>query len=306
MTVRSEAGERMPTQARDVRVGWSDTLRIAAARRSWTLYKYQNTVVTMRFGSRRIRIPIFDRIGLYNVALDDRDLRFAALLRRLLSGRAGTVIDVGANIGQFMLRLLVADPQRAWIGFDPLISCCNYVEHVIRENRLTRHTILPLGLADRPGIVSLYYSDDTDVSASAVDGFYSDQHARLHRPIVVERGDDVLRRLDADAAVALLKIDTEGGEHEVLEGFDATIARCRPLLIVEVAPYAHVANPAVRALREERIRRLDALLKGLGYALHRIRNGDGLEAVGDRLDPGSSTDLVDMDYLGVPSESALP
>jgi len=46
----------------------------------------------------------------------------------------------------------------------------------------------------------------------------------------VVRGDDVL----ADAAVDFIKIDVEGMEVAVLRGLEATVARCRPVLFVEV------------------------------------------------------------------------
>ena len=68
-----------------------------------------------------------------------------------------------------------------------------------------------MGLSNRADVVSFYYANDTDVSASAVDGFYADQGTRLQKSIVVDRGDAVLERIGNVDAVSLLKIDTEGG-----------------------------------------------------------------------------------------------
>jgi FkbM family methyltransferase len=288
-----------------VRLGLTDALIVAAARRSWTLYKYLNSIVRANIANQSIAIPLFDRIGLYHLDLQDEYLRYVALLRRILKQRPGAVIDVGVNIGQFLVLLLLADRSRAWLGFEPLVACCNYVEHLIRANRLTNHRVFPLGLSSRPDVVSFYYANETDVSASAVDGFYADQNKRLQKSIIVDRGDSVLERIGNLEAVSLLKIDTEGAELEVLEGFEQTIQRNRPLLIIEVAPYAHVLEPSVRAVRLERIQRLDRTVRGLGYKLYRIGKGATLESVTGELDPKESTDLVNMDYLCVPLEVNL-
>ena len=155
--------------------------------------------------------------------------------------------------------------------------------------------MFPLGLSNRADVVSFYYANDTDVTASAVDGFYADQGTRLQKSIVVDRGDAVLQRIGNAEAVSLLKIDTEGGELEVLEGFEETICKYRPVLIVEVAPGVAVSHTPLTS-RSGRCGRggsgcSTTQFKRLRYRLYRIRNGDTLEAVAGELDPGASTDL---------------
>ena len=106
-------------------LGLTDSLIVAASKRSWSFYRYQNSVLDVNIAGQRVKIPLYDRIGLYNLILGDRDFRFVALLSRILKERPGTIIDVGVNIGQFLIYVLLADRTRAWLGFEPAIACCN-------------------------------------------------------------------------------------------------------------------------------------------------------------------------------------
>src|SRR5215472_16962963 len=68
----------------------------------------------------------------------------------------GSFLDVGVNLGQTLLKMLTYDPARQYIGFDPQPACCFMVQRFIDENRLTNCRIVPVGLYDQNGIVTLY------------------------------------------------------------------------------------------------------------------------------------------------------
>ena len=61
--------------------------------------------------------------------------------------RPGAVLDVGANLGQTLGSILKVDPSRSYIGFEPQIAACHFVNRFIRDNRLANAIVLPIGLS---------------------------------------------------------------------------------------------------------------------------------------------------------------
>jgi hypothetical protein len=95
----------------------------------------------------------------------------------------------------------------------------------------------------------------------------------------VGRGGDKaeLRSIDSFAFsnVSFIKIDVEGYEDEVLEGARLTIARHRPVIMIEIQggyPFIERAPPEIQT----KVAATRALLAGMGYKVERIRGYDYL------------------------------
>ncbi len=282
------------------------SLLLAAVRRSWRLQKSLSLIMPLE--NTAIKVPVLLGLGLHNLTFSERERRFTGLLRRLLALQPGAVIDVGANIGRFLIYLLQADRARPYIGFDVHIACANYLEEMIRTNDLRQHSVFAFGLSDHAGIVMLRTNDHQDVSATTTREFYTPSRLTLEKPVRVDVGDDVLAGV---TEIALIKIDVEGGELEVIRGMSDTLRRARPSLIIEVAPYQHmlssndepdfVERTAVGEFRRRRIAELEAMLRSCDYEFFWIGDGDILDHR-ETLDPGQSTDIQEMDYLCLPIE----
>lgn len=100
--------------------------------------------------------------------------------------------------------------------------------------------------------------------------------------------------------VAVVKVDVEGGELEVLQGMRAMLARDRPIVLCEVLPVYTAGN----TVRLERQHALEALLtRELRYGLQRVRKTPGGDLAG--LTPieeiGVHGDLSACDYVCVPA-----
>jgi methyltransferase FkbM-like protein len=89
----------------------------------------------------------------------------------------------------------------------------------------------------------------------------------------------VVTALNIDA-VAIIKIDTEGGELEVLRGVAATIARCRPFIVCEILPVGDATSPAGRA-RLSRQEAVQALLQTTNYRIFRLFSNASIAEVHD-------------------------
>jgi FkbM family methyltransferase len=143
-----------------------------------------------------------------------------------------TIVDVGANRGQFALFARHTFPTARIVSFEPLSRPRAIFTEVFRNDRLV--TLHPLALGSLSGRVTIHVAAD-DHSSSLLPIGQAQMEAFGTR--VVSTEDAQVARLDqvltpaALVTPALLKIDTQGYELQVLEGcgdllgcFDAVYA----------------------------------------------------------------------------------
>jgi len=90
----------------------------------------------------------------------------------------------------------------------------------------------------------------------------------------------------------------EGGELEVLDGFEKTLQNLRPMIICEILPVYHLKSENLPT-RQNRQQKLLSKLKDRHYSVYRILNGDSLKSL-DEIEVHSN--LSDSNYLFVPDE----
>lgn len=190
---------------------------------------------------RRLHIPVVEDFGWENTR--ESAERLDGFLAHLLKRLEGTFIDVGANIGQTLMKVITIDPGRRYVGFEVSPFCVNYLDKLISANTLSECVVMPFGLSDRLHATEFGSSGPADTRGTAVKNFWSDEAQRVSRTVLLLPGDMVLPEL-LQEAIALLKIDVEGGELEVLKGLDVTLERHRPPILIEVLPYTQEAGDA--------------------------------------------------------------
>ncbi len=148
-------------------------------------------------------------------------------LLRYLADPARNAVDVGANKGVYTYFLTRC--CRHVYAFEPNPKIIRILKRGTARARNV--TVSPVALSNRSGAGSLRVPRHR--------GGFSNQGASLstlkvpdnYKAVRVEEA--CLDDLDIDD-VGFLKIDVEGFEREVLEGARATIARDRPVLLVEI------------------------------------------------------------------------
>jgi FkbM family methyltransferase len=149
---------------------------------------------------------------------EHRLLRF---LERISENLPGVVIDVGANIGNHTVYLALGD--RKVLALEPNESAAAYLRRNVELN----------GVGDRVTVVL------AAAGASAGRGRVvptSDDQLGTVRFEVDERGDVAVISVDevaGDTSVAILKVDVENGEADVLDGASVTIAARSAVIVVE-------------------------------------------------------------------------
>jgi FkbM family methyltransferase len=230
------------------------------------LSPFLNVTIPARLTGRGIRVPLVAGVGFDN--LQPTEHWMDAVLPVLLQHRSGAFVDVGVNVGQTLIKLRQADAAVPYIGFEPNPVCYTYTQKLIAENHFEHCTLVPVGLSNTATVVSFHMRGDADVGASTVDGFRKlddDQH-RI-RLVPVFTGDEMIERLGTPP-VSVLKVDVEGAELEVLQGFRSTLAS-RPLVLCEILPLFSVDGPKGR-FRKPRQEALLAFMRQAGYSLYRV------------------------------------
>ena len=257
-----------------------------------------NFTLRKKLGNTAFRIPVLKNIGWSNIFESEPWMR--DLLEVLLPVNQGIFVDVGVNIGQTLLKLKSIDQSRDYFGFEVNPSCIAYLKELIKVNRLHNINLMPFGLADKTGVTRLqfYYNNEVDVTASIIQDCRPDDKVVKSEYVISSRMDDL--EVFSQKKIAIIKVDVEGAELEVLSGAKRTISDHRPVLLIEILPASSEENMN----RINRQSQIESILKDLGYIFFRIKKDNANHFKGLI---GIDTFQVDgkisqCDYLLVPEE----
>jgi FkbM family methyltransferase len=148
-----------------------------------------------------------------------RDL-YRLLNKPWLPPEIGTVLDVGANEGQFIKVARALFPKAPILAFEPNPHLTPALERLLSAPG--SGALLPLACGREPAVIPLYLTKFSPAASllrpTAVSS--PDFPAEIGETIQVkvERLDDVVRASELARAPYLLKIDVQGFEWEVLQG----------------------------------------------------------------------------------------
>lgn len=181
----------------------------------------------------------------------------ARLLAKKLPGQEiRLVFDVGANIGQTAAEARAAFPAARLHCFEPAPGARALLEAAVADDAAVE--VLPFALGARDG-AAVFRARGHDTGNGIVQGEPGGERIRIR----VEHGDGYCARRGI-GAVDLLKIDTEGHDLHVLQGFDAMLrGQAVGLVQVEVG-----LNPTNR--KHVPLERTKAFLEARGYMLFHL------------------------------------
>ena len=190
--------------------------------------------------------------------------------------RAGdTAIDVGAHTGRHTIPMARAVGETGSVlAFEPLRRAREHLVQSIAELRNTRENIAPVrvfpyALARSAGTSSFVVVNELPE--------YSGLRERVYDSAVTTRTIDVpvetLDHMAADLAnLAVIKIDTEGGEFDVIAGGVATLRRTGPVVLFEMGDNSLLHYEATSADMHDLLGSLDYRVYDiLGRALDRTQ-----------------------------------
>jgi len=182
-------------------------------------------------------------------------------LKRFLAMKKGAVLDIGVNVGLYLVKLRALDGERPYVGFEPNPFCNYYVQELIRLNRFANARVLPVALSAENKVGKLLAGSRDDSGASILEDVRTGTDTSFSVDTLFWRGDDLVAQLGLAEGVGIVKIDVEGAESYVIAGLADTIRAHRPLMYCEIgAPFANTSPD-----RQQAAKNLWAMLSDLNY-----------------------------------------
>lgn len=173
---------------------------------------------------------LIDRHVLRFGAYEKHVLYFLRDALHALRGADGVFVDIGANNGHHSL--FMSRHAKIVHAFEPYPPVIARFRSMIRENHLRNIVVHPVGLGERNADLPFFAPPRSNLGTGSFDPGKSGNRPAGSLKIVV--GD---RALEAAGVrrVDLIKLDVEGYEKPVLTGLHRTLARSRPLVVLEVS-----------------------------------------------------------------------
>jgi len=155
-------------------------------------------------------------------------------LFRYLLKYCNTFFDIGANTGLFSIIASKDNPNTRTYAFEPIDQNYNYILKNIEVNNIRYIFPICCAVSNTDGEIS-FNLQNTIVSPQGASE--RSELENIYRTIKVKsvKLDTFINEYQIDS-VDLIKMDTEGTEHKILEGSIEIIKRDRPIIISEVLP----------------------------------------------------------------------
>lgn len=184
------------------------------------------------------------------------------------------IIDIGANMGYFSVLAGAKATAGRVISFEPVLSFRHHLQRNLTLNNLSNVLIVPYCVSDANGPTQLYLSDAGNTGMSSLHP--PENFSGYTETVQTIRLDDWLKD-NYLPQIDLIKLDIEGSEKKALDGMRCTLARYKPMLLIEIInanlqKFGHSATAVYAALRH------------LGYEAYLIINGNTLQKINDDRD----------------------
>jgi FkbM family methyltransferase len=254
--------------------------------------------LSKKLHSSAFKIPIIRNMGWNNIF--DNEPWMSQILEKMLFKKKGSFIDVGANIGQTLLKVKSVFPDVKYYGFEANPVCLFYLNELINANNLKATFIIPIGLSDNSGLASLNFfsKNSDDATASVVEQIRPDAMIEKKEFVYLTRLDDLIQNFEEN--IAIIKIDVEGAELDVIKGATAIIRKHRPVILIEILPSYSISN----TWRVARQMELEKLLKVLEYKIILIAKdkNNNLLSFKHIDEIGITSNILERDYILIPND----
>jgi FkbM family methyltransferase len=147
-----------------------------------------------------------------------------------------TVLDIGANTGQFTRTISTLLPSANIYSFEPIPDCFEKLQEFANNHNNIK--IFNTGIGDKSGVISF---EQNEYSPSSSFLKMSDIHKKAFTftensntvDVKIEKLDDIAQSLDLGKSL-FIKIDVQGYEDKVLQGGSETIKKAK-IVIVETS-----------------------------------------------------------------------
>lgn len=151
---------------------------------------------------------------------------------------AGTILDIGANIGITTVPIAQKFPQQKLHSFEPIPSNCRALKLVVEHYKINNVTLHEVALGEQPGELKLVVPVINGVrmqglSHAYVEGNTDDWNkGEIHHIPMLKL--DEIQALQREEKIAAIKIDVENFEYYVLKGGRKLLEKHHPVIYCEL------------------------------------------------------------------------
>ena len=197
-------------------------------------------------------------------------------LIRISLQRGDSALDIGGNIGLQSIRMgQCVGPTGRVVAFEPLNYLQEKFRQNIRLNSLNNVELLPFALSDQENEIEFNIDEHSWNQGT----FSLKNSAGSTKQLVSVKIADYVNEVNTLANIALIKIDVEGFEYQVLKGLKNTLQKHRPRIIFEYDSNYWFAN-------DQNITDCCTFLQAMGYKLYQITSV-GCELINNAADAQS-------------------
>lgn len=219
--------------------------------------------------SKRLIRKILNKLGYEIRRVNDASGKYSPDMWTWLvsSGQIRTVVDIGANNGEFAEYLSSYFDAKQTIAIEPLPT---YAEQIRRRAKTIRNlTVHECAVADCEGHTTLFEnayapaSSLLPVSRLSMDEFPQTAGRQQEISVAVHRLDDLIDPHDLEAEV-LIKVDVQGLEDKVIQGGERIFRAAKYVLIEMSCVAMYDGQPLFEEVHE--------LLASIGFRFAGIKN----------------------------------
>jgi FkbM family methyltransferase len=171
-----------------------------------------------------------DEIGREIIRKGIYDRSSIEILKSILKQIASAVVfDVGANVGNHAIS--ISAECKEIHAFEPDAGIIAILKKNIKTNNISNIITNEIGLSDLARYSEFYVNLDGNIGASTLDPNTKGSNFKKTR-VYLTTG-DTYKNENQVSHIDLLKIDVEGHEMQVLDGFHEAITNCKPIILME-------------------------------------------------------------------------
>ena len=226
---------------------------------------FLNISIPRIYNNTLIKIPLLggNKVGISNEAWMNDLLKEVHAIKKIKR-----FYDIGANMGQTLVKVKTIDNSIHYHAFEPNYLCTPYLQKLIRINNSKNTYIYPFGLFNKDSIHSLEGQNDFDKCSSILPQYSDIKHFDAEdytSKITSFYSYETINNFIGNDKVDIIKIDTEGTELEVITSIKSLIQRDLPLIFIEILPSKKDNQDTILRNQE-----LDIYIRELNYIPYRI------------------------------------
>lgn len=212
----------------------------------------------------------------------DTNLQDLQVLPTLLE-EGDTFIDIGANHGSFSIfASQIVGAEGMVIAVEPQPRLAALLRRTLRGGG-SPHAVWQVALGDKTGKINLYKPMSTSAMGGIYKEFSSEENSEQIK-VPLRKLDDIIDTSEYPGRI-VIKIDAEGGEHDLLKGARKVLSENNPPLILEI-------NPKSLGLIKNGIKKLKRKLVSIGYEVYSRVDGAGEEEKIDELKADRQKNII--------------